>query len=47
MRCGFNRTPPFPIVCATEAIWSGVANRSPWPIATRPTSTRSDVIGTS
>ena len=47
MICGLRRTPPLPIVCATVAIWSGVAKRSPWPIATRPTSTRSDVIGTS
>ena len=47
MKCGFKRTPPFAIVCATLAICSGVANRSPWPMATRPTSTEGFVMGTS
>ncbi len=44
---GCIRTPPLPIVCATEAICSGVTSRSPCPIATRPMSTWSDVAGTS
>ena len=37
------RMPPLAIVWATVAIWSGVTSRSPWPIATRPMSTRSEV----
>ena len=41
------RRPPLAIVAATSAIWSGVANRSPCPIATRPRSTTCRVTGTS
>ena len=44
---GSIRTPPLPIVCATVAICSGVTSRSPWPIATRPMSTASEVGFTS
>ena len=39
------RIPPLPIVCATVAICSGVTSSSAWPIAVRPTSTRSELIG--
>ena len=48
IRCtsrGSMRIPPLPIVCATVAICSGVTSSSAWPIAVRPTSTRSELIG--
>lgn len=35
------RTPPLAIVCETEAISSGVASTSPWPIALTATSVSS------
>ena len=44
---GFMRIPPLPIVCATVAICSGVTSSRAWPIAVRPTSTRSELIGIS
>ena len=35
---GGKRTPRIAIVCATDAIWSGVASVSNWPIAVEATS---------